>query len=222
MKPLTARQRSILNFLRRYIDTHGYAPTLREIGDHAGLKTAASVASNLARLEERGHLTHGGSGPRIRMTSTPRAQGAATDADLHARLAELEVEEANRRAIHEAETACLADAYNRLQQEYKETTHRLQDEYQRATDRLQQVEDQSAEVKRLNKAFSQVVARLGSPGSAEGRIAELEATLERYSAALDHADAAADDADWGGPGREDAVADWRAAVKRARDIAAEA
>lgn len=55
--PLTKKQKEILDFVRNYIRTQGYAPTLREIGNHFGLSSVATVHKHLAALEEKGMLT---------------------------------------------------------------------------------------------------------------------------------------------------------------------
>jgi len=71
---LTARQAQILNFIRQHTATHGYPPTIREIGAHAGLASTASVHKHVARLVERGLLRRG----------TPGASRAIVPVDLEA------------------------------------------------------------------------------------------------------------------------------------------
>jgi len=58
---LTRRQKQVLDFVQAYIDRHGYAPTLHEIGRHLRLSSVATVHKHLRRLEEKGaikRLTH--------------------------------------------------------------------------------------------------------------------------------------------------------------------
>lgn len=43
MRGAAAPMRMILLYSRDYFKEHGYAPTLREIGDHTGLESTASV-----------------------------------------------------------------------------------------------------------------------------------------------------------------------------------
>src|SRR5579875_3299948 len=51
---LTRRQKQLLDYLRRYIDARGYAPTLAEIGRHLRLGSVATVHKHLRNLERRG------------------------------------------------------------------------------------------------------------------------------------------------------------------------
>jgi repressor LexA len=51
---LTRRQKEILDFLGRYIERRGYAPTIEEIGDHFGLSSLATVHKHLSNLQEKG------------------------------------------------------------------------------------------------------------------------------------------------------------------------
>ena len=43
MLPLTKRQREILDYLNDFIQQHGYAPSLEEIGRRFGLSSLATV-----------------------------------------------------------------------------------------------------------------------------------------------------------------------------------
>jgi len=53
---LTARQISILDFIKTATESQGYAPSMREIGDAAGLNSPASVKYQLDILEEKGFI----------------------------------------------------------------------------------------------------------------------------------------------------------------------
>src|SRR4029453_2110605 len=56
MLPLTKRQREILDFLNDFIQQHGYAPSLEEIGRRFGLSSLATVHKHLTNLEEKGFI----------------------------------------------------------------------------------------------------------------------------------------------------------------------
>ena len=56
MRPLTKRQREILDYVVRHIDVNGYAPTITEIGKHFGLSSTATVHKHLVKLEEKGAI----------------------------------------------------------------------------------------------------------------------------------------------------------------------
>src|SRR5688572_32374082 len=52
--PLTKRQREILDYLQEFIQQHGYAPSLEEVGRRFGLSSLATVHKHLTNLEEKG------------------------------------------------------------------------------------------------------------------------------------------------------------------------
>src|ERR1700745_3314272 len=54
MLPLTKRQREILDYLNEFIQQHGYAPSLEEIGRRFGLSSLATVHKHLTNLQEKG------------------------------------------------------------------------------------------------------------------------------------------------------------------------
>ena len=51
-RDLTPRQRRIVEVIEDSVRCHGYAPTLREIGDAAGLASTSSVAYQLSVLKK--------------------------------------------------------------------------------------------------------------------------------------------------------------------------
>ena len=53
---LTDRQREILTFISASIAERGYPPTLREIGEHFGIRSTNGVNDHLKALEKKGHL----------------------------------------------------------------------------------------------------------------------------------------------------------------------
>lgn len=55
-RPLTQRQIDILETIREAIAAQGYPPSMREIGDAAGLTSLSSVTHQLARLEQFGYV----------------------------------------------------------------------------------------------------------------------------------------------------------------------
>jgi repressor LexA len=59
---LTSRQRKIVQVIEDSMQRRGYSPTLREIGEAAGLASTSSVAYQLSRLEKKGCLSRGGAG----------------------------------------------------------------------------------------------------------------------------------------------------------------
>jgi repressor LexA len=53
---LTDRQQAILSFISQSIEERGYPPTLREIGEHFGIRSTNGVNDHLRALEKKGHL----------------------------------------------------------------------------------------------------------------------------------------------------------------------
>lgn len=56
MRPLSERQRRILDFIARFQQRHGYPPTIREIGQETGITSTSVVDYNLRVLERMGYL----------------------------------------------------------------------------------------------------------------------------------------------------------------------
>jgi repressor LexA len=50
---LTKTQKEILEFIERFIQSHGYSPSLEEIGDHFGYTSLATVHKHLTHLKEK-------------------------------------------------------------------------------------------------------------------------------------------------------------------------
>lgn len=55
-RPLTRRQRLMLDWIRRYIATNTLSPTLREIRHAFNLSSTSVVSHNLGVLEDRGFI----------------------------------------------------------------------------------------------------------------------------------------------------------------------
>src|ERR1051325_8184193 len=55
-EPLTHRQKLVLDFISRSIEKRGYPPTLREIGEHMGIRSTNGVNDHLKALEKKGYL----------------------------------------------------------------------------------------------------------------------------------------------------------------------
>lgn len=53
---LTKRQKQILDFISASIGERGYPPTLREIGEHFGIRSTNGVNDHLKALEKKGYL----------------------------------------------------------------------------------------------------------------------------------------------------------------------
>lgn len=56
MQGLTKRQAQTLDYIRKSIEERGYPPTLREIGQHMGIRSTNGVNDHLRALERKGYL----------------------------------------------------------------------------------------------------------------------------------------------------------------------
>jgi repressor LexA len=85
---LSARQRRILEVIRDAIVLRGYPPSIREIGDAAGLQSTSSVAYQLKELEKKGFLRRDPNKPRAvdirHLTDTAPKQGNDKGSDSEA------------------------------------------------------------------------------------------------------------------------------------------
>lgn len=57
LKPLTARQEQIYEFIRDQITEAGAPPTIREIGERFGISSTNGVRAILSALEKKGYIT---------------------------------------------------------------------------------------------------------------------------------------------------------------------
>lgn len=55
-EPLTKRQKEVLEYLRGFIGKHDYAPSYREVADHFGFSSVATVAEHVETLKSKGYL----------------------------------------------------------------------------------------------------------------------------------------------------------------------
>ena len=63
-RPLTMRQRKVLDVIRDSVQRRGYPPSVREIGEAVGLKSPSSVAHQLGVLQRKGLLRKDPNRPR--------------------------------------------------------------------------------------------------------------------------------------------------------------
>lgn len=72
MQGLTKRQEQTLDFIRKSIRDRGYPPTLREIGEHMGIRSTNGVNDHLRALERKGYLRREDMKSRaLRVVDTP-------------------------------------------------------------------------------------------------------------------------------------------------------
>lgn len=56
MEPLSPRQNDVLDFLREFLGSQGYSPTLREIARHLNISGTVAVVRHLEALEKKGWI----------------------------------------------------------------------------------------------------------------------------------------------------------------------
>lgn len=82
MQGLTKRQEQTLDFIRHCIEERGYPPTLREIGEHMGIRSTNGVNDHLRALERKGYLRREDMKSRalkLVEQALPTAQASAND-----------------------------------------------------------------------------------------------------------------------------------------------
>lgn len=62
MSTLTKKQAEVLEFIKQHLQDEGYAPSYREIADHFGLSSPATVHGHVQALIEKGLVTSGDDG----------------------------------------------------------------------------------------------------------------------------------------------------------------
>ncbi|ALC06118.1 LexA repressor [Corynebacterium deserti GIMN1.010] len=78
---LSDRQRRILEVIRDAVVLRGYPPSIREIGDAAGLQSTSSVAYQLKELERKGFLRRDPNKPRaVDVRHLPETEGRGSKA----------------------------------------------------------------------------------------------------------------------------------------------
>jgi repressor LexA len=76
---LTARQRLVLDTIRSSVESRGYPPSMREIGEAVGLTSPSSVKHQLTALERKGYLRRDPNRPRaIEVVHADDSRGVGT------------------------------------------------------------------------------------------------------------------------------------------------
>ena len=78
---LTARQRRIIQAIEDSMQRCGYPPTLREIGEAAGLTSLSGVSYQLATLAKKGYVSRGSGRPRTAVVRPCTDPGIQQQAD---------------------------------------------------------------------------------------------------------------------------------------------
>ncbi len=87
MATLTKRQKQLVDFLENYINEHGYAPTLAEVGQYFGLSSLATVHKHLNNLEQKGVIRRNPNHSRALEVATPSSRPPTRRVQLLGRVA---------------------------------------------------------------------------------------------------------------------------------------
>jgi repressor LexA len=79
---LTVRQRRVLEVIRSAIESRGYPPSMREIGELAGLSSPSSVAHQLRTLESKGYIRRDPHRPRALEVLAPVQDVVIDETDI--------------------------------------------------------------------------------------------------------------------------------------------
>lgn len=80
MKTLPPKQQQIYNYIVSFSAEHGYPPTVREIGEHVGLKSPSTVHFHLKKLRAEGLIAQEeGKTRAITVTSNPGVRRGSTE-----------------------------------------------------------------------------------------------------------------------------------------------
>lgn len=82
-RPRGDTQTKILSYIQEVIETRGYPPSVREIGEAVGLRSTSTVHGHLTRLEKKGLLHRDAMKPRaIGLSHPPAYAGSMEDSRI--------------------------------------------------------------------------------------------------------------------------------------------
>jgi repressor LexA len=107
---LTPRQRRILEVIRDAVNSRGYPPSIREMGDAVGLASSSSVAHQLKMLEQKGFLRRDPHRPRALEVLLPE-DAAAAGADAVPAVGAPAAHRARRQPAEDLDPTGMGDAF---------------------------------------------------------------------------------------------------------------
>jgi repressor LexA len=89
MQPRTQRQKEIYDYVRRFIERHGYEPSYAQIARHFQISSKATIAKHIEALEKRGLLSreHANGSFALKVQIEDVAADATCDVPLLGRVA---------------------------------------------------------------------------------------------------------------------------------------
>ncbi|MEB7836324.1 transcriptional repressor LexA [Staphylococcus xylosus] len=84
MRELTKRQNEIFEYIKQTVQSKGYPPSVREIGEAVGLASSSTVHGHLSRLEEKGYIRRDPTKPRaIEIVSQQLGESVNMEETIH-------------------------------------------------------------------------------------------------------------------------------------------
>lgn len=84
MRELTKRQNEIFEYIKQTVQSKGYPPSVREIGEAVGLASSSTVHGHLSRLEEKGYIRKDPTKPRaIEIVSEQLGESINMEETIH-------------------------------------------------------------------------------------------------------------------------------------------
>lgn len=84
MRELTKRQNEIFEYIKQTVQSKGYPPSVREIGEAVGLASSSTVHGHLSRLEEKGYIRRDPTKPRaIEIVSEQLGESVNIEETIH-------------------------------------------------------------------------------------------------------------------------------------------
>ena len=77
MRDLTKKQTEILQILRKFIDEHGYSPTVRELASSLHIRSPSAIFKQLKSLERKGAIRQSEKKARSTELVRPQTQGSS-------------------------------------------------------------------------------------------------------------------------------------------------
>ena len=84
MSTLTKKQNEVFQFIKNQIDQNGYAPSYREIGEHFGLSSSATIHGHVQSLVDKGMIQVGDEGEARSIEIVPQVESFNTGFRLSA------------------------------------------------------------------------------------------------------------------------------------------
>ncbi len=88
MQTLTKKQKLVLDYIRRFVEEHGHAPSYEEVAHGVGLSSPSTIHSHVEKLEQKGYIRKKWNANRsIDLSEPARELKSAVEVPLAGRIA---------------------------------------------------------------------------------------------------------------------------------------